>query len=53
MLTLRSTQILFFNNRKNVDKTKGSAAVLGTVKGVRSDKKFENHCFRAFTSKTC
>jgi len=31
---------------KNVDKTNGSAADLGAVKGVRSDKKFANHWSR-------
>jgi len=36
VLLLRSDPIYFLNDRKNVEKAKGSAAVLGTVKGVRS-----------------
>jgi len=43
VLTLRSDQIQFLNNRKNVDKTKGYATVLGTAKGVRRHTKIENH----------
>jgi len=27
---------------------KGSSAVLGAVKGVRSDKKYEDHCFMRY-----
>ena len=38
VLLLRSDPIYFLNDRKNVEKAKGSAAVLGTVKGVRSHK---------------
>jgi len=30
--------------KKNVEKTKGSAAVFYDEKGFRSDKKVENHC---------
>ena len=38
------------NNRKPVDKSKGSAAVLGAVKRVRGDKRVANHCFRLFVA---
>jgi len=32
----------------NVDKTMGVVAVLGVMKGARSDKRFENHWFSNF-----
>jgi len=32
--------------KKNVDKMKGSAADLDAVKGIHSNKKFENNCYR-------
>ena len=41
----RPNVILFrINIGKYVDKSKRSAAVLDVVKGVRGDKKVENHC---------
>jgi len=42
LLTLRSDQIEFLNNRKNIDKTKDSQRFWVAVKGVRKCKKFEN-----------
>jgi len=32
-----------YGNRYNIDKTNGSAAVLGAIKMVCRDEKFENH----------
>ena len=41
---VKRDQTLVINDGKNADKSKGSAGVLGEVKGVCGDKKVENHC---------